>query len=678
MSIHPAVVLEAVRTVEEVLRTLSELQRSTFVVLRRQEGWYTYHYAFLVEDLRLGLAAAPPGLTVKEALNLRESQQSPVEDAPAQAVSGLQRRTVLLDDREVIGVFEPDRTDRSRLGTSAQVPPEPVIPPGYSGFVPIAPSPLSDTAAFQAYPQLDAPEEVTVGAEFNLTLTLADQKPLGHGTQAVIIAQAPPEFVLSAQVIAPGFELLSALQQELTVLRNAPEAAKTIFRLRALDPEQDSDRREMTVFITYAGQVLAQAWRDVLVVRPGAVSTAVAADPRASATPLANPQLQTDLDLAVLIERGRHERSGELIWRLVSPHSFTMPALEDLESATGVDDGRRFAADELRHLASFEGELIQEQLLGLSTQVRDAMPVGFFTALNEIWQVLQAKEPGRVPTVLLISSELYVPWELAKVDATDLDPTLLDDSRPPTLGAQVRVGRWVPADRRRARQGPVPILPPPLTLQVQRRVVIVGNYGPASTYPQLEFALEEGRELLGRWKTRAVLAQASVSNVSGLLKGTLLDQELQPIEPTLLHFACHAAFDPAHRAHGGMILEDGRTRLTPAMFEQFKVGQTPPFVFFNACQAALPSQALSDTGGFARVLLRKGCVGFIAPLWNVSDDVARHFAQDFYNLVEREKMPVAEALRTLRRPFAAEHSAPPATLMAYTYYGHPDLRLTFH
>ena len=82
-----------------------------------------------------------------------------------------------------------------------------------------------------------------------------------------------------------------------------------------------------------------------------------------------------------------------------------------------------------------------------------------WTALSK---VTEAVAPQR-PTVLLLSAEAYVPWELATM------PVPFDPTTTGFLGAQVTVGRWVLATDR-------PPAPPPRLVHVEGMVVISGRY----------------------------------------------------------------------------------------------------------------------------------------------------------------------------------------------------------
>lgn len=76
--------------------------------------------------------------------------------------------------------------------------------------------------------------------------------------------------------------------------------------------------------------------------------------------------------------------------------------------------------------------------------------------------------------------------------------------------------------------------------------------------------------------------------------------------------------------------------------------------------------------GWAEKFLRAGAAAFIGSLWEVSDSMAREFAQELYGcLVAGE--PLGMAVMAARRAVATEPGDP--TWLAYAVYGDPQARI---
>ena len=83
---------------------------------------------------------------------------------------------------------------------------------------------------------------------------------------------------------------------------------------------------------------------------------------------------------------------------------------------------------------------------------------------------------------------------------------------------------------------------------------------------------------------------------------------------------------------------------------------------------------LGDYAGMAQAFLFAGACGVIAPIWSITDTIAREIAERFYTSVFAGESP-AERLRQERLRMGRTAAAESGTWMAYIYYGHPQMRL---
>ncbi len=256
-----------------------------------------------------------------------------------------------------------------------------------------------------------------------------------------------------------------------------------------------------------------------------------------------------------------------------------------------------------------------------------------------------------VRTLLIISDEPWIPWELVKpFDDGDPDDVIDDDF----LCARFQLTRWLAG-----------AAPPAETLQLRRLAHIEVGRPPEGTLlsgdPSV-FADLAGVDSLS-------LPQAGYDDVVNLLRVGEID---------LVHFAGHGEAS-ADRSDEARLVLAGRQSLQarnvagPLILE---IKKRRPLVFLNACRAAQQGWLLTGLGGWADAWVRRcQCSAFVAPHWAVRDNLARAFAETFYQAllygatVGSAAQQARQRVRTLRpgRP----------TWLAYVVYAHPNARLLF-
>ena len=141
----------------------------------------------------------------------------------------------------------------------------------------------------------------------------------------------------------------------------------------------------------------------------------------------------------------------------------------------------------------------------------------------------------------------------------------------------------------------------------------------------------------------------------------------------LLHFACHNRFDPDDGSSIKLDSPFSPTFLAPAASNQ-SLAQAAPVVFINACRSLGQVPSYNKLDGWAEKFLRAGAAAFIGTLWEVSDGMAREFAQELYRrLLDGDRL--GNAVMAARRAVAAEPGDP--TWLAYAVYGEPQARVNW-
>lgn len=355
------------------------------------------------------------------------------------------------------------------------------------------------------------------------------------------------------------------------------------------------------------------------------------------------PTLEEPVDLILRITRTGSEelrfdalardgrRAGPFTRRIAKAENFAQK-LSELSSRSGTRDGRGV-----------------EILRAVGMDISECIPKELFDRTNALLGGLLGRS-GPPPSVLILTDEAYIPWELAFVGSSDAGR-----SAGAFLGQVARVGRWPISEQHPA---------PHATLDVGVfNVFAAKSYAATGSQKNLPYSIAE-QDFLA----------ANFNAISHDATGPEIDAWLRSSRPRIetFHIAVHGYNDP-NANEQNLILGDGYA-LTPEELLGISAGGDPrPYslVFINACQAATGGQTLGQVAGFTGTLARRGAGAIIAPLWEVDDHEACEFAKSFYIETLREEKGAGAALRGLR-DLAGSNSV---TGLAYVFFGHPLLKL---
>ena len=237
------------------------------------------------------------------------------------------------------------------------------------------------------------------------------------------------------------------------------------------------------------------------------------------------------------------------------------------------------------------------------------------------------------------------------------------------------VGRWVIGpgrggdgdDRPGAprKGGAAPVLPQALRIVAvaDDPAVISARYPDGGMFRRLKHAEDEAS-----WLVRALNAR--------IVKATRPDDAMTDFlqnRTNLVHFAGHGQFDETGLEEG-LVMEEEGSFLRASQLRKLPLKSA--FVFLNACEAGVGADALGMPGGIALAFLKAGAAAVVAPLWAVGDETSSVVARRFYRAVAAGKHP-AQFLHELRSEFVvtADGEEPSVTLLAYLFFGHPNLWL---
>jgi hypothetical protein len=250
---------------------------------------------------------------------------------------------------------------------------------------------------------------------------------------------------------------------------------------------------------------------------------------------------------------------------------------------------------------------------------------------------------GKALSLLILSDEGYIPWEMARLQSTDPDSQV---ERGPFLCEAFAVTRWI---RGRPYKMTLPLRN--LALVIPRESCLEGAAAEGEEVRRL--AQSHGRQVTSIEPTFASLRR---SLASGLYDGW--------------HFAGHGAAIGDH-ANLWAIQLDGFPHFTVEALqgEAENLGLANPLIFLNACTTGRAGFNPTGSGGWARGFLDANAGGFIGTHWEVADSKARELARVFYKGFW-EGLPIGEAFRKARLYLHKKYKGDP-TWLAYTVFAHP-------
>lgn len=614
-------------TVADARSFLQGLEYTHVIILR--PGAQSQYYLYTKEQSDTVLQRASAKKPLEKAFDLQATKPTPVRDGRT-AVSDAPDQTVVLEQNEVLGFIDLS-------GPHFHISNKSVRPRAGLGHIPELYRPRSihtrgetrkdfaPSRRLEAYPGLEAPESATCGSQISVFAELRSRPDVLIVQSGKMIFQnlEPDEKCLVVLVadgakVTPEHATLPIQYGAKVEFRCAVEAKKGAVRL--------------TAQFFFRHQLLGVAQRMVHV----SPTHDTGAPVRRARWPLKLHDSSNAIDITLTIDCSQ---DGKAHW------SWAIPALS-IQTADPVikqlPRTRDFAAGLIRDLKAVDwgGSFAANILETYGQEVADQMPKRFFDDLRSLYAVL-----NRPPALLLVTNENFVPWELALLP----EPLVGKKVAPPYLAAQTWMSRWVMSDE--------VMHPPPSVVEIRKMTAVAGD---------LEAALNERQKLHDRWRFFPLDAQ--VAKLVPLVRGARARGHL-------VHFAIHGFSDPL-ADNQVLLLKDNQTLPASALTGGYQPGTVPrfAFVFLNACQVGTAGSSLGQAAGFPGVLLRAGVLGFVAPFWNVHDDLARDLALRFYDAAFEKNLPLAEILQAERARYKEKQSTTP---LAYVYYGHPSLRLEY-
>lgn len=512
-------------------------------------------------------------------------------------------------------------------------------------------------------------EEDTIDVTIGLAATPTEG--VEGGPMSIELEAGTTTVTLDVQVAASGFSAPAGWRRTLDVEVANPYAARCTVKLTALrlpQEEEDPCVSLLTVHYSYKGVPCGVATRRIAIQRrTGTRPAAVPADTTMVTSPVtvdASAVAQRP-DLVIRIVPRDDTDSGRYLLTFDPTPGLTLPA-EPIPLTLGKDPAS-FARGFINEVTGNEGQpSLDAALRGQGVHVADKIPAVAWQALRDAWASVHAAT-GRLPTLLLMSAEAHVPWELAR-----FPEPVPDKTRPPFLAAQFAMARWI--------LSPNVAPSPSATHGVDRIAVVIGEYGKFGRLQNLKFAEDEKKFLETTYKDDTLALTASNLELTQLMAAQIPIPAGGAASAEIVHFACHGDVTGTNPPAAVLYLSDGKT-FSSTLFLDSDLGRaSKPFLFLNACKVGTAITQLGDYAGFAGDCLRAGFSGVLAPLWSVEDGIAHGIAEEFYNATlpaSGSAKPVADVLTGIRARYAADPvTARHSTYLAYVFYGHPNLLMS--
>ncbi len=247
-------------------------------------------------------------------------------------------------------------------------------------------------------------------------------------------------------------------------------------------------------------------------------------------------------------------------------------------------------------------------------------------------------------TLLIVSDESWVPWELIKLDGGDF------------LAAELQVTRWL---------GGTPLRP-------GGKVARWAGFEIGEPDSQRKASQEPAGELMLLGSLGVNAQNSSPDEATYDAFKTLMSND----GVDLLHFAGHGELHGRHPSESAIWMKDRYLRAKSIPEFKETIASRRPLVFLNACQAARQGPSLTRLGGWVQSWVKEcECGGFVGPQWSVATESAARFAEVFYSALAEAKT-LGEATLAARLTLRSEG---PGRLewLAYAIYGDPKGRWTF-
>jgi hypothetical protein len=494
--------------------------------------------------------------------------------------------------------------------------------------------------------------------------------------------RAPPPVRVSVGVATENFEIDGPGCAEIIVPLEG-KSAVIGFDLRGLEPgpgrimiDFAQDNRPVGSVDLFPDVVVSEVGRST---SPAAASGGLDLDLRHEKMPLAP-------DLVLKVFEHRFTGQAGRLHYVVSSALQELKDLPVLDGDFGTIDLKTEVADWVQDRLSALGALAQQADATPEMVSRTLSSIGYslFEQLlpRELQDLCWAICGRNVRTVLVLSDEPHIPWELIKPYRDN--PATGEHEEGEFWGHSYALTHWLrgrpPAQRLSfnrifalAPQTAAASAPSGQTKPARDMVSVAPDVtsgaGP-SREPCAWLRVSADEELavlraLQAWGCRFQLLPARCSEILRAFEAGDFD---------LLHLVAHGEFAGARAADASAVLmEDGPFHVAELSPRMAALRRTAPLIFFNSCHSGRLGFSLTRLGSWGARFVHLGCGAFVGTLWPVTDRAAQAFAAAFYREMSQGQ-PIGEAMLRARRQVHNRFPEDP-TGLAYCCFADPLARV---
>ncbi len=282
----------------------------------------------------------------------------------------------------------------------------------------------------------------------------------------------------------------------------------------------------------------------------------------------------------------------------------------------------------------FPADFIENNIQGIGRTLYDQL---FPKDLQEYYW----KHKDNIKSIVILSSEPWIPWEIIKPWRKLENGTIEEDKY---LCETFDLTRWIEGKEFVQKEN------------VKSGLIVIPNdTNLKNAILESDWLIKFGDDLK---------LDLTFSNTFQAIMSALQSNGFD-----LIHFSTHGKSDSSNIMFSSIVLQNGlflRPENISGIATNF--GKSNPLVFLNACQSGSQGFFLTGIEGWAQRFIDNGASIFIGTRWSIDDKIALDFSKEFYTNISRGKT-TGESIRLARLKCKKPGDS---SWLAYQVYAEPN------